>query len=94
MTHCDFIPAEHIPEEPDACSLGIEDSSRPNESMDAEALLDVSDIQDLTGLCKPVARRLMRESGHCLTLHRHLYVLKSSFFDYLRLLEVSDSCSR
>lgn len=93
MSYYDFIPEEHILGKRDACSLGIEDSSRPNESMDIETLLDVSDIQALTGLCKPIARKLMRESGHCVTLHRHLYVLESSFFNYLHKLEASDPCS-
>lgn len=94
MSYYDFIPEEHTLGKRDARSFGIEDSSHPNEGTDIETLLDVSDIQALTGLCKPIARKLMRESGHCVTLHRHLYVLESSFFNYLHSLEVASPCSR
>ena len=35
----------------------------------------------------------MKESGRCLKLHSHLYVIESSFFAYLHELEVTDPCS-
>lgn len=35
----------------------------------------------------------MKESGRCLKLHSRLFVIESSFFEYLHELEVSDPCS-
>lgn len=58
-----------------------------------ERLLDVSDIRELTGLGEVAAASLMKESGRCLKLHSRLFVIESSFFEYLHELEVSDPCS-
>lgn len=58
-----------------------------------ERLLGVPDIRKLTGLGEVAAASLMKESGRCLKLHSHLYVIESSFFAYLHELEVTDPCS-
>ena len=59
-----------------------------------ERLLGVPEIRDLTGLGEVTAASLMKETGCCLKLHSHLYVIESSFFAYLHRLEVSEPCSK
>lgn len=58
-----------------------------------ERLLGVTEIRELTGLGEVAAASLMKESGRCLKLHSRLFVIESSFFEYLHELEVSDPCS-
>lgn len=58
-----------------------------------EALLGVPEVCQMTGLCPATASRLMKETGKCLFLHRRLFVLESSFLNYLHELEVSDPCT-
>lgn len=58
-----------------------------------EHLLGIPDICRITGLGEATAARLMKETGCCLKLHGRLYVIESSFFNYLHGLEASDPCS-
>lgn len=58
-----------------------------------ERLLGVTEVRELTGLGEVAAASLMKESGRCLKLHSRLFVIESSFFEYLHELEVSDPCS-
>lgn len=57
-----------------------------------ERLLGIEDVCGLTGLGEVTASRLMKESGRAIRLHRRLYVLESSFFDFLRSKEASEPC--
>ena len=50
----------------------------------SDRLLGRADVSEATGLCPTVASRLMQETGHCIRLHRHIYVLESDFLAYLR----------
>ena len=59
-----------------------------------ERLLGVPEIRELTGLGEVAAASLMKESGRCLKLHSHLYVIESSFFAYLHELEVTEPCRK
>lgn len=59
-----------------------------------ERLLGVPEVCAMTGLCPVTAAKLMKESGRCICIHRRLYLLESSFFNYLRELEVGEQCSR
>lgn len=59
-----------------------------------ERLLGVPEIRELTGLGEVAAASLMKESGRCLRLHRHLFVIESSFFAYLHELEVTKPCNK
>lgn len=54
-----------------------------------ERLLGIPDICKLTGLGEATASKLMKESGHCIRLHRRLYLLESSFFSWLREQEAN-----
>lgn len=58
-----------------------------------ETLLGRPEICQITGLCPTTASKLMKETGKCLQLHRRLYVLESSFFNYLHNLEVNEPCN-
>ncbi|VWL93840.1 Uncharacterised protein [Collinsella intestinalis] len=77
------------------------DAMNPNAGVDEpvvrvvlgkEALLGIPEICQMTGLCPVTASKLMKETGKCLQLHRRLYVLESSFLNFLHDLEVSDPC--
>lgn len=57
-----------------------------------ERLLGISEICKMTGLSPVTASKLMKESGRAIALHRRVYILESSFFAYLRELEVSEPC--
>lgn len=57
-----------------------------------ERLLGVPEVCQLTGMCPVTASKAMKESGRCIRLHRRLYVLESSFFRWLKELEVSQPC--
>ena len=59
-----------------------------------ERLLGVPEIRELTGLGEVAAASLMKESGRCLKLHSHLYVIESSFFAYLHEMEVTEPCRK
>ena len=65
----------------------------PRIVLGCERLLGVTEIRELTGLGEVAAASLMKESGRCLKLHSRLFVIESSFFEYLHELEVSDPCS-
>lgn len=54
-----------------------------------ERLLGIPDICELTGLGEATASKLMKESGHCIRLHRRLYLLESSFFSWLKQQEAN-----
>ena len=54
-----------------------------------EHLLGVPEICQITGLGEATAAKIIKESGHCIYLHQHLYILESSFFAYLRSLEAN-----
>ncbi len=58
-----------------------------------ETLLGIPEVCQMTGFCPATASRLMKETGKCLFLHRRLYVLESSFLNFLHELEVSDPCT-
>lgn len=58
-----------------------------------ERLLGVPDVCEITGLADVTAAKLMKESGRCISLHRRLYVLESSFFAYLHEVEVTEPCT-
>lgn len=57
-----------------------------------ERLLGISEVCQLTGLSPVTASKLMKESGRAIALHRRIFILESSFFSYLRELEVNDPC--
>lgn len=57
-----------------------------------ERLLGISGICKMTGLSPVTASKLMKESGRAIALHRRVYILESSFYAYLRELEVNDPC--
>ena len=54
-----------------------------------ERLRGIPDICELTGLGEATASKLMKESGHCIRLHRRLYLLESSFFSWLKEQEAN-----
>lgn len=54
-----------------------------------ERLLGIPDICELTGLGEATVSKLMKESGHCIRLHRRLYLLESSFFSWLKEQEAN-----
>ena len=58
-----------------------------------ERLLGVTEIRELTGLGEVAAASLMKESGRCLKLHSRLFVIESSFFEYLHEREVTNPCN-
>ncbi len=58
----------------------------------SDNLLDVQAICNKTGFCKQVAARLMKETGRCVRIHGKLFVLESSFIDYVRDLEANEAC--
>ena len=61
--------------------------------LSAERLLGTQEICDITHLSKATSARLMKETGRCLRIHGRLYVLESSFIQYLHELEAMDPCS-
>ena len=58
----------------------------------SDNLLDVQAVCNKTGFCKQVAARLMKETGRCVRIHGKLFVLESSFFDYIHHLEANEAC--
>ncbi len=58
-----------------------------------ETLLGIPEVCQMTGLCPATASKLMKETGKCLQLHRRLYVLESSFLNFLHEQEVSNPCT-
>lgn len=58
-----------------------------------ERLLGVAEVREITGFGKVTAARLMKESGYSIKVHSRLFVLESSFFNYLHRLEVTEPCS-
>ena len=58
-----------------------------------ERLLGVPEICEITGFCNVTAARLIKESGCGIKVHSRLFVLESSFFNYLHRLEVTEPCS-
>ena len=57
-----------------------------------ERLLGVADVCEMTGLSPVTAATLMKETGRCIRIHRRLFVLEASFFDYLRQVEEVSPC--
>lgn len=57
-----------------------------------ERLLGIADVSSMTGLSPVTASKLMKESGRAIALHRRVFILESSLFDYLHQLEVSKPC--
>lgn len=57
-----------------------------------ERLLGIPDICTMTGLCPVTASRLMKESGRAIRVHGRVFILESSFFTYMKELEVSEPC--
>lgn len=68
-------------------------SAPPRIVLGRERLLGVTEIRELTGLGEVAAASLMKESGRCLKLHSRLFVIESSFFEYLHELEVTNPCN-
>ena len=58
-----------------------------------ERLLGVPEVCEITGFCNVTASRLIKESGCGIKVHSRLFVLESSFFNYLHSLEVTEPCS-
>ena len=50
-------------------------------------LLNLKQIQDLTGLSDEVCSRWLKETGVCIRLHRRLYALESSVLAALKKSE-------
>jgi hypothetical protein len=59
----------------------------PYEPLGTDKLLSISAISDLLGVCPVTASRIMKESGRSITLHRRVFVLQSSFMQYMHELE-------
>lgn len=59
-----------------------------------ERLLGTPDVCEMTGFGYATAAKFMRESGCSFKVHSQLFVLESSFFQYLHSLEASNSCNR
>lgn len=57
-----------------------------------ERLLGIPEVCALTGLNPVTASKLMKETGRAINVHRRLFILESSFYAYLRELEVNDPC--
>lgn len=57
-----------------------------------DRLLGVEEVSKLTGLGSVTATKLMRETGCCFQVHRRVYVLENSLYDYFRRLE-KEQCS-
>lgn len=79
------------------------DTSTPNAGVNApvtqvclgsERLLGIPDVCRITGLAEATASKLMKESGRAIRVHSRLFILETSFFNYLRELEVNQPCSR
>lgn len=58
-----------------------------------ERLLGVPEVCEITGFCNVTASHLIKESGCGIKVHSRLFVLESSFFNYLHRLEVTEPCS-
>ena len=63
----------------------------PSEQLRAELpnvgndrLLTIGDVSRITGLCAPVASDLIKETGRAINVHRCLYILESSFLEFLK----------
>lgn len=56
-------------------------------SIGHERLFGIPEICKITGLSPVTVSKLMKESGRIIKLHSRLYMLESSFYEYLRELE-------
>lgn len=63
-----------------------------NPNLGHERLLGIAEVCKITGLSPVTASSLMKESGRAIALHRRIFILESSFFSYLRELEVCEPC--
>lgn len=91
MLDCDFISRtddDHAP------ATGSIDSPKDQGTSSSERLFGIPEVRRITGFGYATAARLMKESGCCFKTHNRLFVLESSFFDYLHSLEVTNLCSR
>ena len=52
-------------------------------SIGEETLLGVSDVCDITGLAEATASKLMKETGRAFRLHGRLFILWTSFVEFL-----------
>lgn len=52
-----------------------------------DKLLTISDISEILGVSPVTASKFMKESGRAISVHRRLYVLSSSFYEYLKEIE-------
>lgn len=57
-----------------------------------ERLLGIPDVCTMTGLCPVTASKLMKESGRAIRVHGRVFILESSFFTYMKELEVGEPC--
>lgn len=53
----------------------------------SERILGIPEICEATGLAKVSAASIIKESGKGFRLHHRLYMLESSFYEFLRDLE-------
>lgn len=49
-----------------------------------DRLLTIEDVSELTGLCRPIASKLIDESGRGISIHRRKYILESGLLDFLK----------
>lgn len=54
-----------------------------------DRIFSVYDVSLLMGCCYAVAIKIMKESGHCLRIHRRLYIFESDLGGYLRTMGVA-----
>ncbi len=66
----------------------MNESFMANFSVSTDRILDVTDVQDIMGCSHLTARKMMKESGHCLRCHHRLYIFEADLVEHLRTLEV------
>ncbi|WP_139651820.1 hypothetical protein [Raoultibacter phocaeensis] len=49
-----------------------------------DRLLTIEDVSEMTGLCRPIASKLIDESGHAINVHRRKFILESGLLEYLK----------
>lgn len=72
------------------CANTFAPSNPPQQAetqLGSDRLLDIRDVAEITGLCGPVASRIMTETGRQIILHKRKYILQSSLMAYLRSRE-------
>jgi len=95
MLDCDFISQTDDAHTSASGTIGSSiNSSKGLSEPSSERLFGIPEVRRITGFGYATAARLMKESGCCFKTHNRLFVLESSFFDYLHSLEVTNPCSR